>query len=121
VRALCARRWRQEAAFESSLTLRVGTGTVARLLQRWRVGARATAPALFAVATEDHLVKVRLCISDAQVSSRKRQLFAMWTAPFGKGGMNFLQCWSVRPCVRPFDAAQCAAGHMPSAESGPDQ
>src|SRR5712691_11703612 len=33
----------------------------------------------------------------------------------------FLRDWSVRPCVRPVDAAHGPLAIMPSAESGPDQ
>src|SRR6202521_5965355 len=41
--------------------------------------------------------------------------------PIGKGFLAPLQCWLVRPCVRPTCAAHSAAGRNAIRVSGPDQ
>ena len=51
---------------------------------------------------------------------RRRYTPHVWTAPSWQEESSRMQPWSVRPCVRPFDAAHMTAGHNALRGSGPD-
>ena len=57
----------------------------------------------------------------ARSSNRMSASCHVWTAPSWQGFSSRKQDWSVRPCVRPFDAVNMTAGHNALRGSGPDQ
>jgi hypothetical protein len=77
----------------------------------YRLRARAVSASL--TASEQTVpLRVSACgVRSALLSSR-----AVVKAPLARVLLTLMQCWSVRPCVRPVGAARMAAGHNASAK-----